>query len=67
MQAEQDAMTRTLTPPAAHSRIAGVQWQDVIRNLRHPDAKVRLTAVDNLDVGGDGVRPPDDVRRGGLR
>jgi HEAT repeat protein len=28
------------------------QWQDVIRNLRHPDAKARLTAVQQLGDAG---------------
>src|SRR5438552_1746645 len=27
-------------------------WQDVIRNLRHPDAKVRLAAVEQLGNAG---------------
>jgi HEAT repeat protein len=28
------------------------RWQDVIRNLRHPDAKVRLAAVEQLGSAG---------------
>src|SRR5437867_2647938 len=28
------------------------QWQDVIRNLRHPDVKVRLAAVEQLGNAG---------------
>jgi HEAT repeat protein len=32
----------------APSQAPSPQWQDVIRNLRHPDAKVRLAAVEQL-------------------
>jgi HEAT repeat protein len=51
-----------LTPPAVEvaSRAAVPQsiaalpprWQDVIRNLRHPDVKVRLAAVEELGNAG---------------
>ena len=34
------------------SAVAQAQWQDVIRNLRHPDAKVRLGAVEQLGNAG---------------
>jgi len=37
----------TASQPAP-SQVPSPQWQDVIRNLRHPDAKVRLTAVEQL-------------------
>jgi HEAT repeat protein len=36
--------------PSASSVAA--QWQDVIRNLRHPEARVRLQAVEQLGGGG---------------
>ena len=31
---------------------ANARWQDIIRNLRHPDAKVRLAAVEQLGEAG---------------
>lgn len=36
----------------AASNSSAAQWQDVIRNLRHPEAKVRLTAVEQLGNAG---------------
>lgn len=53
----------------ADQAAAQAQWQDIIRNLRHPDAKVRLTSVQQLGNAGytaaaDYVAPlvtdPDD-------
>jgi HEAT repeat protein len=37
-------------PPAGSA--ASAAWQDVIRNLRHPDSKVRLSAVEQLGGAG---------------
>jgi HEAT repeat protein len=38
----------TLTAAATTVVAAQPQWQDVIRNLRHPDAETRLSAVERL-------------------
>ena len=37
---------------AANAQQPAPQWQDVIRNLRHPDAKTRLAAVEQLGGAG---------------
>jgi HEAT repeat protein len=37
---------------AAQAASAAAQWQDVIRNLRHPEARVRLEALEQLGAGG---------------
>src|SRR5436309_1560074 len=34
------------------SSAQAAQWQDVIRRLRHPDAKIRLAAVEQLGNAG---------------
>src|SRR5690348_2647083 len=41
-----------VTSQAQSAAQAAARWQDTIRNLRHPDAKVRLTAVEQLGDAG---------------
>src|SRR5262245_38332573 len=46
----QSAAQRPVT--TADLAAAQAQWQDIIRNLRHPDAKVRLASVQQLGNAG---------------
>lgn len=41
-------LTLALAAAATTAVVAQPQWQDVIRNLRHPDADTRLSAVERL-------------------
>src|SRR5260221_364794 len=49
-----DPVSEPAAPGAGMQSIAALapQWQDVIRNLRHPDVKVRLAAVEQLGSAG---------------
>jgi HEAT repeat protein len=46
------AFALCVLPPVAFAQTAPPEWQDTIRNLRHPDAKVRLAAVEQLGASG---------------
>ena len=50
------ALVCALATTTAASAQTPAEWQDVIRNLRHPSAQTRLNAINRLGEAGYGVR-----------